>query len=363
MQTADIKQIDVKVSKPYTVYVGEDLNGFIKSELKEKRIYVVTDSNVYELYRDFLIDLSSYVFAFEAGEERKNHSTLLKIYDFLIENGADRYSCVVGVGGGVVGDVTGFAASTYMRGIALYHVPTSLLAMVDSSIGGKTGINYHGLKNIVGSFYQPDGVFVDVDFLKTLPEREYVSAFAEVVKYGIIMDAGLFEFLERNVELIRKRENKVLKIVVEKSIKNKVDIVEKDEKEKGQRAILNFGHTFAHAIESFTGYSRYLHGEAVAIGMVKAMKVSQRMGLVKEEDVERVRKLLSDLGLPLKMEEEKDAYRIFQIMLKDKKNKNSSLRFVLTKGIGSSIIAGGVREDLILDVINEDTSECREETG
>jgi len=355
MQAADIKQINVKVSKPYTIYIGEELSSFIKGSLKEKRVYVVTDSNVYNLYKDFLESLSGNVFVFEAGEERKSYKTLLEIYDFLIEKGADRYSCIVGVGGGVTGDLAGFAASTYMRGIELFHVPTSLLAMVDSSIGGKTGINYYNLKNIVGTFYQPDGVFVDVDFLKTLPEREYISAFAEVVKYGIIMDEGLFEFLERNVEPIKRRDIKILKIVVERSIKNKVAIVERDEKEKGQRAILNFGHTFAHAIESFTAYSRYLHGEAVAIGMVKAMRVSQRMGLIREDDVERVKRLLDSLGLPLEMEEEKDAQRILEIMLKDKKNKNSSLRFVLTKGIGSSIIAGGVREDLILGVMNENT--------
>ncbi len=355
MQATDIKQIDVKVSKPYIIYIGENLYDFVVDKLKEKRVYVITDSNVYNLYEDLLKGLSDHVFVFKAGEESKNYSTLLEIYDFLIEKGADRYSCVVGVGGGVTGDLAGFAASTYMRGIELYHMPTSLLAMVDSSIGGKTGINYHGLKNIVGSFYQPDGVFVDIDFLKTLPDREYISAFAEVVKYGIIMDASLFEFLERNVELIKKRDARILKIVVERSVKNKVDIVEKDEKEKGQRAILNFGHTFAHAIESFTGYSRYLHGEAVAIGMVKAMKVSQKMGLVNDKDVERVKKLLDNLGLPIKMEGEGNAHKILKIMLKDKKNKNFSLRFVLTKGIGSSIIAGGVREDLILDVISEGT--------
>ena len=359
MQESDTKQvvkkIDVKVSRAYTVFVGENLKDFVGEQLKGKRIYVVTDSNVYKFYKGFLEDLSDEIYVFESGEESKNYVTLLKIYDFLIEKGADRYSYIVGVGGGVVGDIAGYAASSYMRGIGLYHVPTSLLAMVDSSIGGKTGINYHSLKNIVGSFYQPNDVFVDVDFLKTLPDREYISAFAEVVKYGIIMDVELFEFLEKNIDALRKRDLKALKIVVEKSVKNKVEVVEGDEKERGQRAILNFGHTFAHALESITNYERYLHGEAVSIGMVKAMKISKKMGLIREDDVKRVEALLKILGLPVDVNVEIDTSKFLEIMLRDKKNKDSSLRFVLTKGIGNSIIAGGVKENLILEVIGEDS--------
>jgi len=355
VQKTDIKQIDVKVSNPYVVYVGEGIGEFIRENLKGRRLFVLTDSNVYTLYEDFLRRLSDNVHFFEAGEENKNYKTVLKIYDFLIENGADRYSTVVGVGGGVVGDIAGFAASSYMRGVKLIHVPTTLLAMVDSAIGGKTGINYHGLKNVVGSFYQPEAVFVDVEFLKTLPEREYLSAFAEVVKYGIIRDSELFDFLERNVQGIRKRDPRILKIVVERSIKNKVEIVEGDEKETGMRAILNFGHTFGHAIESLTGYRRFYHGEAVAIGMVKAMEVSERMGLVEKEDVDRVVKLLKSLKLPVAVSDGVEKEKMLEIMLKDKKNKNSSLRFVLTKGIGSSIIASGVKEELILEVIGENS--------
>ncbi len=353
MQTADIKQINVKVEKPYTIFIKNNMFNYIKDQLKDERVFIITDSNVYNFYKDLLYELSDFVHAFEAGEESKNYSTLLKIYDFLIESGADRYSSILGIGGGVVGDIAGFAASTYMRGIKLYHVPTTLLAMVDSSIGGKTGINYHGLKNIVGSFYQPNAVFVDISLLKTLPKREYISAFAEIIKYGIIMDYDLFEFLERNAEGILKRKTELLQVVVEKSIKNKVKVVEKDEKEKGLRAILNFGHTFAHAIESITDYSRYLHGEAVAIGMVKALEVSYKMDLIKKEDIERVKALLKKIGLPTEMDGKVETSRMLNIMLKDKKNKNTSLRFVLTRGIGSSIIASGVKDKLILDVIGE----------
>ena len=359
MQESDTKQvvkkIDVKVSKPYTIFVGEKLEDFIAERLRDKRVYIVTDSNVYKFYRELLERLSDKICVFESGEESKNYETLLKIYDFLIEKGADRYSCVVGVGGGVVGDIAGYAASSYMRGMGLYHVPTSLLAMVDSSIGGKTGINYHGLKNIVGSFYQPNDVFIDVNFLKTLPDREYISAFAEVIKYGIIMDIELFEFLERNIDVLKKRDLKALKIVVEKSVKDKVKVVEGDEKERGQRAILNFGHTFAHALESVTNYEKYLHGEAVSIGMIKAMKISEKMGLISKDDIDRVETLLKGFGLPVDIDIEIDASKFLEIMLRDKKNKNSSLRFILTKGIGISIIAGGVKESLILEVIGEDS--------
>lgn len=357
MQETDIKQIDVKVSKPYTVYVGEGIGGFINEQIRDKRIYVITDSNVHRFYGEFLKGLSNYVYVFEAGEKNKNYKTLLGIYDFLIENGGDRYSCIVGLGGGVVGDIAGFAASTYMRGIDLVHIPTTLLAMVDSSIGGKTGINYHDLKNVVGSFYQPRAVYVDVNFLKTLPEREYISAFAEIIKYGIIKDKELFEFLEQNTESLLKRDTKALKIVVERSIKNKVEIVEKDEKEKGLRAILNFGHTFAHAIESITEYKKYYHGEAVTIGMVEALKVSKNMGLINQNEAERVVKLIENFGLPTKLKLKVNKDRMLEIMLKDKKNKNSSLRLVLTKGIGSSIIAGGINSELILDVIGENRKE------
>ncbi len=361
MQKTDIKQIDVRVSNPYVVYVGEGMDEFIKESLKDRRLFVITDSNVYRLYKDFLYRLSDNVHFFEAGEESKNYETVLGIYDFLIENGADRYSTVVGVGGGVVGDIAGFAASSYMRGVKLIHVPTTLLAMVDSAIGGKTGINYHGLKNVVGSFYQPEAVFVDVGFLKTLPDREYFSAFAEVVKYGIIRDSELFDFLERNIDGIKSRDMKILKIVVERSIKNKVEIVESDERETGMRAILNFGHTFGHAIESFTGYKRFYHGEAVAIGMVKAMEVSERMGLVERGDIDRVVELLKSLKLPVSLSGGVNRERMLEIMLKDKKNKNSSLRFVLTKGIGSSIIASGIKEELILEVIGENNGKSGKE--
>ncbi|WP_035556548.1 3-dehydroquinate synthase [Hippea sp. KM1] len=353
MCKTDIKQIDVKTQSPYAVYVGDGIKGFVKEKLLDRVNFVITDSNVFSHHKDYIEDLAKDVFVLPAGEKSKNYNELLRIYDFLIEKGADRYSRLICVGGGVVGDIGGFASSTYMRGIGLVHLPTSLLAMVDSSIGGKTAINYKNYKNIIGSFYQPEGVFVDIDFLKTLPEREYISAFAEVIKYGIIRDRELFEFLCANVDAIKSKDKRVLRLVIEKSIKNKVEIVEEDEKEKGVRAILNFGHTFAHAIEGITDYGVYLHGEAVAIGMVMALGLSRRLDLIDEEVVEGLKQLLLRIGLPYRLDIDVDPEAMYEIMLKDKKNKESALRFVLTRGVGNSIISSGIAKEVIMDAINE----------
>ncbi|AEA33204.1 3-dehydroquinate synthase [Hippea maritima] len=353
MHETDIKQIDVKTTSPYSVFVGECMLDFIKERIKGKKNLILTDSNVFSFHEKYLNNISKDIFVLKAGEESKNYRELLRIYDFLIDRGADRYSRLVCVGGGVVGDIGGFAASTYMRGIGLVHVPTSLLAMVDSSIGGKTAINYGNLKNIIGSFYQPEAVFVDVSFLKTLPDREYISAFAEIVKYGIIRDKELFEFLGANIKAIRDRNDKVIRLLIEKSIKNKVEVVEADEKEKGLRTILNFGHTFAHAIESLTEYKVYLHGEAVAIGMIMALGLSKRLELIDDSLINQVRSLLEGMGLPYRLDMDIKAEEAYEIMLKDKKNKESALRFILTRGVGNSIISSGIAKEVIMDAINE----------
>ncbi|WP_022670925.1 3-dehydroquinate synthase [Hippea alviniae] len=351
MQTGDIRQIAVNVNPKYSVFVGENLKDEIIEFIRDKRVFVITDSNLFSFYRDFLNELSQHLFVFEAGEESKNINTLMKIYDFLLDKSADRHSLILAFGGGVVGDIVGFAAATYMRGAKLVQLPTSLLAMVDSSIGGKTGINYGGYKNIVGSFYQPEAVFVDVGFLKTLPEREYLSAFAEVVKYGMIRDKKLFEFLENSVDALKNRDLDSLQFVVERSIKNKVEIVVEDEKEKNIRALLNFGHTFAHAIESITNYKRYLHGEAVSIGMVMASRLAEKLGYMSRDESDRLKSLLSSLGLPVQVDFHIKPEQVYEIMLKDKKNRDGVLRFVLTVGIGNSIITDGIARKVVEEVI------------
>ncbi len=351
MQTTDIGQIVVNVNPPYTVFIGENLKDKMVEFLGNRRAFVITDSNLFSFYKDFLKNLSQHIFVFEAGEESKNINTLMRIYDFLIDKSADRHSLILAFGGGVVGDTAGFAAATYMRGAKLIQLPTSLLAMVDSSVGGKTGINYGGYKNIIGSFYQPEAVFVDVAFLKTLPEREYLSAFAEVVKYGMIRDKKLFEFLENSVDALKNRDLESLRFVVERSIKNKAEIVAEDEKEKNIRALLNFGHTFAHAIESITNYKRYLHGEAVSIGMVMASRLAEKLGYMRSEDTKRLKNLLLSFGLPIKVDFSINPEQIYEIMLKDKKNRDGVLRFVLTMGIGNSIITDSIEREVVEEVI------------
>ncbi len=356
MQENYFKQINVKTKKPYDVILGNNLESYLADFLKNKRSLVVTDSNVYKLYKDKMSDFfkGSAIFYFRAGEKSKNYRTLHKIYDFLIDNSADRYTHLIALGGGVVGDVTAFAASSYMRGIPLIHMPTTLLADCDSSIGGKTAINYGHFKNIIGSFYQPKLVVTDINFLHTLKKREFLSAIAEIVKYGIIMDEELFDYMEKNVEQIKNRDKKCIYHIIEKSIENKVKVVEEDEFESsGQRAMLNFGHTLAHAIESITDYKKYLHGEAVAIGSVFSAKLSYNLGLCSKSTYDRIEGIFSRFSLPTNIEDDFDSNDIYAIMHKDKKNKDGILRFVLTKKIGSSIILGDLDNKEVIKTINE----------
>ncbi len=354
MQKIDYEQIEVRTQTSYKIVVGFGIWRFVNNYAKNRRRLIITDSNVYGFYKDIMHDIADKedLFVFEAGEESKNYKTLHTVYDFLIKRKADRYTHIIAVGGGVVGDLAAFAASTYMRGVHLIHMPTSLLAMVDSSIGGKTAINYGGFKNIIGSFYQPEVVISDISFLNTLPEREFLSAVSEIVKYGIIQDEVFFNFLVEKREDLKKRVPSVLKQVVTKSTENKVKIVENDEKEKGRRALLNFGHTLAHAIESATGYSRYLHGEAVSIGEVFAALLSVRRNLTTYDTLNSIRTLLEFFSLPIVLDKTLSKDELFKIMMQDKKNKEGILRFVLTKGIGESIITGDLHKSEIMDSID-----------
>ncbi len=353
MPRSNPEQIEIKTAKRYKVLIGKRILDKIRELMPEKHIAIVTDSNLYRFYSSQMEKISPHIHVFKAGEESKNYHTLHGIYDFLLSISADRYSTLVGIGGGVVGDLAGFAASTYMRGISLVHVPTSLLAMVDASIGGKTAINYGKLKNIIGTFYQPELVVCDIEFIKTLPEREFNSAMSEVIKYGIIQDENLFRFIEENRKEIKNKDERTLTDMIKRSIKNKAIIVEEDEKEKGKRAILNFGHTLGHALESITGYSTFLHGEAVSIGEVFSAFLSMKMGLIDESDLKRICKLLSYFGLPVHIDRSLDTSELFSIMERDKKTKAGAFRFVLTKGIGRSIIASDLDKSKIMDALDE----------
>lgn len=279
-----------------------------------------------------------------SGEATKSTDSAVALWSKLLELGADRKTVIVAVGGGVVGDLAGFVAATYARGLALMQVPTTLLAQVDSSVGGKVGVNLPAAKNMVGAFWQPTAVLIDTDVLKTLPEREYRAGLAEVVKYGVILDVELFEFLEAHVTAILDRRHDTLQHVITRCCRLKADVVEADERETaGHRAVLNYGHTFGHALEAITGYGQYLHGEAVAIGMLCASRLAERLGRIDRALTRRQHDLLAAFGLPVTLLDV-DRDGLIHAMLRDKKVEHGRLRFVLPSKLGSVELVGDVDE-------------------
>ncbi len=312
--------------------------------------FVVGDENVRALTESVRAALQAAGFRtttalLPPGERQKSLATAATLYDRLADFGADRKTLVVAVGGGVIGDLAGFVAATYARGLPLLMVPTTLLAMVDSSVGGKVGVNHPKAKNLIGAFHQPAGVWIDTAALDTLPDREYRSGLAEVVKYGVIFDAELFSFLEANSAAVLAREPAVVRHLVARSCRHKADVVEHDEREEsGLRALLNYGHTFAHAFETVAGYGTWLHGEAVAAGMVCASRLAERRGLVGPEVTGRQRQLLASFGLPVRSGVwPTDA--LLATMRSDKKAVAGRLRFVLPRRIGAAELFDDVPED------------------
>lgn len=286
-----------------------------------------------------------------SGEGSKCVAEATRLWDELLRCRTDRKSVVIAVGGGVVGDLAGFVAATFGRGLAFFQIPTTLLAQVDSSVGGKVGINLPAAKNMVGSFWQPTGVLIDLAALRSLPEREYLSGLAEVVKYGVILDAPFFEFLESAVPALRARDENVLELVVARSCELKAMVVEQDEREEtGLRAVLNYGHTFCHAIETVSGYGKFLHGEAVSIGMIQASRLAEKLNRVGSDLTVRQRDLLRALGLPVQVSG-LDPARLLAAMQLDKKVEHGKLRFVLPTRMGHVELVGGVSPDLVLDVL------------
>jgi 3-dehydroquinate synthase len=280
------------------------------------------------------------------GEEFKTWEYLNRIFDGLLAAKCDRKTTVVALGGGVIGDMAGFAASCYMRGVPFVQVPTTLLAQVDSSVGGKTGINHPLGKNMIGAFYQPRAVLADTSTLDTLPPRELSAGLAEVIKHGAILDAAFFDWIEQNIGKLVARDPDALAHAVARSCEIKADVVRKDERESGLRAVLNFGHTFGHAIEAGLGFGNWLHGEAVGCGMVMAADLSQRMGLIDAAVVERVRALVRAAGLPV-VAPDLGAARWIELMEVDKKNEGGEIKFILLKPLGSPSISNVPRELLI----------------
>jgi 3-dehydroquinate synthase len=280
------------------------------------------------------------------GESHKDWQTLYTIHTRLLELKAERSTALIALGGGVIGDVAGFAAATYQRGMPLIQIPTTLLAQVDSAVGGKTAVNHPLGKNMIGAFYQPRAVLSDIATLSTLADREYRSGIAEVIKYGAIRDRALFEWLESNMEALLAREPDALIYAVVESCRIKGEIVSADERESGQRALLNFGHTFGHAIETATGYGTWLHGEAVAAGMVLACKLSSAASGLSAHDAERVAALVRSAGLPVDPPDLKPSAWL-ELMGRDKKVQSGTLRFILLSSIGSAALRSDVSSDLV----------------
>ncbi len=313
---------------------------WLKEVAPPGRCALVTNPTVGALYADTVIR-SAAAAGFEPvridvpdGEEHKNLASLARIYDGLVDAALERNSPLLALGGGVVGDLAGFAAATYLRGIPYLQLPTTLLAQVDSSVGGKTGIDHPRGKNLIGAFYQPRAVLIDLATLRTLPRRQLLAGFAEVVKYGAILDAELFAFLEQELAQVLALDSAVLQHVVRRCCELKAQVVERDERESGERAVLNFGHTIGHALESVTGYTRFLHGEAVAIGMVAEASVSAALGLCRPEVVERLRALLERAGLPVELPADIDREKLAGAIELDKKVRGGKVKFVALEALG-----------------------------
>lgn len=337
----------------YDIFIGEiildGVGKFIAESDFTNNVLIVTDDNVKEHLYHLTEPLTAQNINFNvevipAGETSKNLRVAEKIYTRAIELGLDRKSPIIAFGGGVVGDLAGFVAATYMRGVPLIQVPTTLLSQVDSSVGGKTAVNHELGKNLIGAFYQPKAVFIDLDSLRTLPDRELKCGLGEVVKYGIISDANFFKYLEDNAQKIWNRDIEVLTEIIKRSCEIKAEVVSKDEKEFGLRRILNFGHTIAHAVEFVTDYQKYRHGEAVSIGMLGAALISWGLGRINFNDVVRLKNLLDNLELVTNCPD-CNVEEMYEVTFRDKKTIGGKINWVLMNGFGKVEINDAVSED------------------
>lgn len=348
--------------RSYEIHIGQGLlsSAVFQSIPSGAKAVVVSNETVAPLYAELLCKALQQRFAqvdvvqLPDGEAYKNWETLNLIFDALLARQCDRKTVLFALGGGVVGDMTGFAAACYMRGVPFVQVPTTLLSQVDSSVGGKTGINHPLGKNMIGAFYQPQAVFCDIDTLSTLPERELSAGLAEVIKYGPIADLAFLEWIEQNMNALRRREPQALIHAVRRSCEIKAWVVGQDERESGLRAILNFGHTFGHAIEAGMGYGQWLHGEAVGCGMVMAAELSMRLGLIDVHMVQRLTALIASAGLPTcapLLDAIDNAGRYLQLMRVDKKSEAGVIRFVVIGDNGTAHMQGA-SDDVVRSVID-----------
>ncbi len=345
--------------RSYPIYIGSDVS--LDSELyskhiNSKKIALITNEQIADLY---LSEISQTLNAFDLkilvlpeGETEKNLETVGKAVEFLSDNGIDRDSSIIAFGGGVIGDITGFVASSYMRGIKFLQVPTTLLAQVDSSVGGKTGVNINTGKNLIGSFYQPIAVIADTRYLNSLEPNRLSEGLAEVIKYGLIRDEDFFKWLSKNTSRILALEPEVMTHLIERCCQIKAEIVSEDEREGSIRAILNYGHTFGHAIESLTDYSVYTHGEAVSIGMVMAASMAERMGMLSQDDKTDITRLLESVNLPTK-KPDLNSNDFLESMKRDKKVQDGEIRLILLESIGRAAIINDYSNEILMETISE----------
>ena len=355
----DEKIVEVELGdRSYNIHIGLNTLDTIGERIKQfhysNKAVLISNSNITKIYAERIIsNLKKNGFEMEVievpdGEKYKNMREAEKIYDRLLVLKHDRHSPLIALGGGVIGDLTGFVAATYRRGVPYIQLPTSLLAQVDSSVGGKTAVNHSLGKNMIGAFYQPATVLVDLSALKTLPEIEFRCGMAEIIKYGIIADEMLFNFLESRINDIKNLDFNALQYIIGASCKIKASIVSKDERENGLRSVLNYGHTIGHTLESLTGYEKYKHGEAVAIGMVAAAFISHKAGLCDKKDVERVKTLIESYDLPTQLPEISPE-KILTTLYYDKKVINDRIKLILMKKPGDVVIRDDIPNEIILE--------------
>jgi len=331
--------------RSYPIYIGQSLlqqPALLTKHIQNRQVMIVSNETIAPLYLDNVIDMLS---GFEVhqiilpdGEQYKNLDILNRIFSALLSENCDRSVTLIALGGGVVGDMTGFAAASYQRGVSFIQIPTTLLSQVDSSVGGKTGVNHELGKNMIGAFHQPQCVIADTDTLNTLDDKQLAAGVAEVIKYALLGDKPFMDWLEKNMSNLLARDPQSLAYAIERSCQDKADIVAADEKESGKRALLNLGHTFGHAIENAMGYGNWLHGEAVAAGMVMAGDLSQRMGWISTAEQERAVKLIQSANLPTIPPQEMTTEQFLDLMKRDKKTLNGNIRLVLLEALGQAII-------------------------
>lgn len=328
----------------YPIYIGQDLlaQDLIRQHVRSQQVLVVSNKVIADLYLEPVLKglegLQCDVLLLDEGEQHKNLTTLNLIFDELLARGHNRTTTLVALGGGVVGDMVGFAAACYQRGVDFIQVPTTLLSQVDSSVGGKTAVNHALGKNMIGAFYQPKAVIIDTNVLNSLPQRELSAGLAEVIKYGLIRDRDFYQWLQSNMPGLMQRNPELLAEAIERSCINKAEVVADDETEQGNRALLNFGHTFGHAIETATNYSSWLHGEAVGAGMMMAAQFSADLGWLANDELEPLRAMLEAAGLPTAPPSTMAADDFLQLMARDKKVLSGAIRLVLLKSVGEAVV-------------------------